>query len=127
MMDREKLAQLKLSRANPSGKIPVCSQVGWDAQERLLRALAVPDLLVGDLGVAQVELHDALLPQALCVQLQARSLLETRSNLPDQLPLRVWQPHHLGGEQERAQAMAKAVPKSGSTPAQAMEFPELPP
>lgn len=37
MMGREKLAQLKLPRANPSGKIPVCSQTGWDAQERMLK------------------------------------------------------------------------------------------
>lgn len=39
MMGSEKLAQLKLSGANPSEKIPLCSQTGWDAQERMLRAL----------------------------------------------------------------------------------------
>ena len=61
----------------------------------------VPDILVCDLGVTQVELHDALLPQVLCVQLEARSLLETRRNLSDQLPLRVRQPHHLWREQDR--------------------------
>lgn len=86
---------------------------------------AVPDILVRDLGVPQVELHDALLPQALCIQLEARSLLETWSNLSDQLPLCVRQPHHLWGEQDRAQVMAKVIPKSGNTPAQGMEFPEL--
>lgn len=36
MMGREKLAQPKLSRANPSAKIPVCSQAGWDTQGRAL-------------------------------------------------------------------------------------------
>lgn len=62
---------------------------------------AVPDVLVRDLGVTQVELHDALLPHALWVQLEARSLLETRRNLSDQLPLRVRQPHHLRRERDR--------------------------
>lgn len=56
---------------------------------------AVPDILIRDLGVTQVELDDALLPHALCVQLEARSLLEARRYVPDELPLRVRQPHHL--------------------------------
>lgn len=62
---------------------------------------AVPDILVRDLGVTQVQLHNALLSHALCVQLEARSLLETRRNLSDQLPLRVRQPHHLQRERDR--------------------------
>lgn len=127
MTGGEKRAQLRLSGANPSGRIPECSQRGWGAEEGMLRALSVPDILVGDLGVAQVEPHDSLLPQALCVQLEARGLLETRSNLPDQLPLRVWQPHHLWGEPGRAHVMANVAPKSGNTPAQGRGFPELAP
>ena len=76
---------------------------------------AVPDILVRDLGVTQVELHDALLPHALRVQLEARSLLETWRNLSDQLPLRVRQPHHLRRERDRGPAMAKMVHKAGNT------------
>lgn len=76
---------------------PLCSK-------RAVRASkwrTVPDILVRDLGVAQVEPHDAFLSHAFCIQLEARSLLESRSNLPDQLPLRVRQPHHLQRQTDR--------------------------
>lgn len=72
----------------------------------------LPDILIRDLGVAQVELHNALLSQALCIQLEARSLLESWSNLPDQLPLRVRQPHHL---QRQREVKAKGVHKADNT------------
>lgn len=76
-------------------RAPAMEHMGYRAASK---QKVVPDILVRDLGVTQVELHNALLPHALCVQLEARSLLETWRNLFDQLPLHVRQPHHLRRE-----------------------------
>lgn len=128
LLGTDKLAQLKFLTTSPSETIPVCRQdlelprkmlLGQGCMQGMMlerscghplwskwavttsKWRTVPDILIRDLGVAQVEPHDAFLSHAFCVQLEARSLLESRSNLSDQLPLRVRQPHHLQRQQDR--------------------------